>query len=85
MCLSGFFGEILNRMSDLLFAVMVVPVGMPHSFVSGVGSRLLDGASSCNVCVEHPESSTACCAALTMTGSCVVIEQTWSVYKSLLL
>ena len=72
-------------MRDLSFAVMVASVGVPHSFVSGVGSCSLDGASSRNVCVEHPESSTACCAVLTMTGSCVVIEQTWSVYKSLLL
>ena len=72
-------------MSDLSFAVMVVPVGVPHSFVSGAGSRLSDDASSRNVCVDQPESSTACCAGLTWTGSCVVIEQTWSVYKSLLL
>ena len=67
-------------MRDLSFAVMVVPVGVPHSFVSGVGSRSSDGISSRNVCVEHPESSTACCAVLIMTGTCVVIEQMWSVY-----
>ena len=43
-----------------LLADIVLPVGVPHSLGSGVGSRSLEGASSRSVWAEHPESRTAC-------------------------
>ena len=43
-----------------LLADIVLPVGVPHSLGSGVGSRSLEGTLSRSVWAEHPESRTAC-------------------------
>ena len=54
-------GILVYGSRDCSLEVMVAPVGVPHSFGDSVAWRSWDGASSRSVCVEQPESSTACC------------------------